>query len=294
MNNLEPRLNIGLPVYNGDKYLEETLVSLQNQTFRDYKLIISDNASTDRTEEICRTYASRDARICYYRNDRNIGAVQNWYRVFDLSSSEYFASVADDDVYHPEYIRKCIEVLDDDPATILCYSKTKVIDENGNLVGNFDVEVNTTSAKPYERLYNVLAKDYLCIQLYGVMRSSSLKRTRVFAGYFGCDRNTLAELALLGGLYEKPEYLFYHRLYPEALGIAMNSGKSLEELHILDPGTNWRYRSTSMTIHLNYFSSVARLIASPSEQMRCYQQLTRIILEKAVRRARRLVQKGNP
>src|SRR6187455_489654 len=95
------RLAIGLPVYNGEDYLEETLLSLQKQTFQDYTLVISDNASTDRTGEICQTYASMDPRIHYLRNEKNIGAYQNWYRVFELSSSEYFASVADDDLYAP-------------------------------------------------------------------------------------------------------------------------------------------------------------------------------------------------
>ena len=292
MINSGARLNIGLPVYNGEKYIEETLISLQKQTLQDYKLLISDNASTDRTEEICRSYASQDDRVCYYRNEKNIGAVQNWYRVFDLSSSEYFASVAHDDVYDPDYMRKCVEVLDRDPAVALCYSKTRVIDENSNQIGNFDVVVDTTSSKPHKRLYNVIMQDYLCIQLYGVMRSAALKSTKVFIGYYGCDRNTLAELALIGVLYEIPEYMFFHRLYPEALGIAMNSGKSLEELLVLDPGTDWRYRSTAMTIYRTYFASVARLIASPAERLRCYQQLTKLILEKAIKRGKRLGQQG--
>jgi glycosyltransferase involved in cell wall biosynthesis len=285
------RLNIGLPVYNGEKYLEATLISLQEQTWQDYSLIISDNASTDRTEEICRSYAARDERIHYYRNEKNIGAVQNWYRVFELSSSEYFASVAHDDIYAPDYMQKCMEILDLDESIVLCYSKTKVIDENGNLIGAFDVEVDTTSPKPHERLYSVLATDYLCIQLYGVMRSHALKSTRVFAGYYGCDRNTLFELALLGPLYEIPEPMFFHRLYPDALGIAMNSGKSLDELLILDPGTDWRYRSTFMTIYRNYLASIARLVNPTSERVRCYQQLARVILQKINKRARRLIEK---
>lgn len=283
----KPRLNIGLPVYNGEEYLEQTLISLRKQTFQDYKLIVSDNASTDRTEEICRTYAAMDDRICYYRNDKNIGATQNWYRVFDLSSSEYFASVADDDIYDPEYMRKCIEVLDRDPAMVLCFSKTKVIDANGNVAGNFEMEVDTTSPKPHERLYNIIAVDYLCIQLYGVMRSSALRNTKVFVGYNGCDRNTLIELALLGGIYEIPEYLFFHRLYQEALGIAMNSGKTLEELMVLDPGLNWSYRSTFPTIYGNYFASVGRLVNSPSERIRCYQQLMKLVFHKAIKRITR-------
>lgn len=292
MTNSTPRLNIGLPVYNGEKYIEETLISLQKQTFQDYKLIISDNASTDRTEDICRAYASRDNRICYFRNEKNIGATQNWYRVFDLSSSEYFASVAHDDLYDPEYMRSCIEVLDRDPSTILCYSKTGVIDETGNLVGKYDVEVDTSSADPGQRLYNVIAIDLLCIQLYGVMRSNALRATKMFSGYYGCDRNTLFELCLLGKLVELPEQLFHHRLYQGALGIAMNSGRSLDELLLLDPGTDWRYRSTAFTIYLNYFTSISRLIKSPGEQMRCYSQLVRVVCNKFGSRLNRLVQKS--
>ena len=291
MSNREHRLSIGLPVFNGEQYLKETLLSLQAQTFQDYQLIISDNASTDLTEEICRGYAAKDDRICYFRNEQNIGATQNWFRVFDLSSSEYFVSVADDDRYDPNYMHKCIEILDENPSVVLCYSKTKVIDGNGNLIGNFELEVDTTSPRPHERLYNVIAKDYLCIQLYGVMRSSALRNTRVFVGYYSCDRNTLFELALLGALYEIPEYLFYHRLYQEALGIAMNSGKTIEELMILDPGTDWRYRSTFLTVYRNYFSSVARLVTSPSERIRCYQQLTELVLQKTIQRASRFVGK---
>jgi hypothetical protein len=123
------------------------------------------------------------------------------------------------------------------------------------------------------------------------MRSTALRNTKKFAGYYGCDRNTLAELALLGALYEIPEYLFFHRLYPDALGIAMNSGKTLDELLLLDPGTDWRNRSTSLKIYSTYFDSVTRLVTSPSERIRCYQQLLKIILQKVVRRVGRFAQK---
>jgi hypothetical protein len=234
-----------------------------------------------------------DLRIRYFRNEKNIGATQNWYRVFDLSSSEYFASAAHDDLYAPDYMQKCIQVLDCDPSVILSYSRTKVIDESGKILGDFTVQVDTTSPNPHDRLYNVLAIDALCIQLYGVMRSSALRSTKVYAGYYGCDRNTLFELCLLGKMQEIPEYLFFHRLYPGALGIAMNSGKSVDELLALDPGTDWRYRTTAKTIYRNYFASISHLVASPSEQLRCYQKLSGLILQKAVKRISRKRQ-NNP
>jgi glycosyltransferase involved in cell wall biosynthesis len=287
MDNAVTRLSIGLPVFNGEDYLEDALDSLLGQTFSDFEIIISDNASTDRTKDICQAYMQRDSRIKYYRNQENIGAVQNWYRTFDLSSSEYFACAAHDDIYAPEYMQRCIDILDQNPSVVVCYSKTKVIDEHGKTVGNFEVEIDTTSPKPYLRLYNMIGIDYLCIQMYGVMRVNALRRTKVYIGYYGCDRNTLAELSLLGQIYEIPEHLFFHRLYPQALGVALNSGRSLQELLLLDPGTNWNLRFSAVTRFRNYFAAIARTPMSNIERMKCSAQLVRLIAEKSTHRITR-------
>lgn len=292
MRNLNPRLSIGLPVFNGENYLECALNSLINQTFTDFELIISDNASTDRTRDICEAHAVKDPRVRYYRNSVNIGATQNWYRVFELSSGEYFASAAHDDFYDPEYMRKCINVLDQDPAVVVCHSKTCMIDDNDNQIGNFEVELDTTSDKPHVRLFNIIATDYLCIQLYGVMRSKSLAATKVFSGYYGCDRNTLVELCLMGKIQEVPEYLFFHRLYDDALGAAMNSGKSIDELLLLDPGVDWQDRNYSRIIYSTYFASASRIVQSPPEKVKCYAQLGRIMVQKGFKRIGRILEKN--
>ena len=218
--------------------------------------------------------------------------MQNWYRVFELSSGEYFAFVADDDVYDPEYMRKCINVLDQDPSVVVCHSKTRVIDANDNFIGNFEVEVDTTSDKPHVRLYNIITTDYLCTQLYGVMRSKTLAATKRFSGYYGCDRNTLIELCLMGKIQEVPEYLFFHRLYANALGVAMNSGKSKDELLLLDPGMDWQNRSYNRIIYSTYFASVSRIVQSPTEQIKCFGELGRIIVQKGFKRIARLLGKN--
>lgn len=278
-----PRLSIGLPVFNGEKYLRFTLDSILGQTFADFELIISDNASSDGTEQLCRDYAARDDRIKYYRNAKNIGATQNWYRVLDLASADYFASVAHDDIYEPDYMRKCIEALDGDSTAVVCYSKTKVIDEAGEVTGVLGVEVDTTSDRPHDRLHHVIRSDYLCVQLYGVMRTEALRRTKVFVGYYGCDRNTLAELALLGKLREVPQYMFLHRIYPDALGAATAYGKTVDELLMIDPGTDWHRRSTNSTIFLNYFRSVRSLVRARSDRFRCYGSLCGLLIEQLLR-----------
>lgn len=293
MENVVPRLSIGMPVFNGEKYLASVLDSLLNQTYSDFELIISDNASADGTQEICLGYAARDRRVCYHRNPENIGAARNFHHVFSLSSSEYFAWTAHDDIYDSEYMRKCIDVLDRDPSVLVCYSKTTAIDAHGDFLRNIDVEVDTTSQYANVRLYNAIAVDYLCIQMYGVMRSSALRKVKTFAGYNGFDRNMLAELCLLGKLYEIPEHLFFHRLYQDALGIAMNSGKPLKELYLWDPGMNWQYRDPFLTMYRNYFTSVSRLVDSPTERIKCYLKLQRLMVEKMAKRAGRFIRKNN-
>ena len=85
-----PLLSVGLFVYNGERFLEETLDSILSQTFTDFELIISDNASTDRTGEISEAYVRRDDRIRYYRGEKNMGAGWNVRRVYELATGKYF------------------------------------------------------------------------------------------------------------------------------------------------------------------------------------------------------------
>jgi glycosyltransferase involved in cell wall biosynthesis len=126
-----PLVSVGLFVYNGERFIEETLHSILNQTFSDFELIISDNASTDRTGEISQAYARRDSRIRYYRNEKNMGAGWNIRRVYELATGKYYKQAATDDLLEPDFLRRCIEILESDPGCVLAHPKTKEIDENG-------------------------------------------------------------------------------------------------------------------------------------------------------------------
>lgn len=123
------RVSIGMPVYNGENFIEAALRSILAQTCREFELVVSDNASTDRTEDICRAYASLYPRIRYYRGDHNIGPARNANRTFLLSSGPYFKLAAHDDVLAPDFIEKCAGVLDRDPGVVLAYPLTMWIDE---------------------------------------------------------------------------------------------------------------------------------------------------------------------
>jgi glycosyltransferase involved in cell wall biosynthesis len=119
-------------VYNGEEYLAESLDALLGQTYEDFELIISDNASTDGTEEICRKYAAKDSRIRYVRQPKNIGATPNHNYVFAESRGELFKWASHDDLYGRDLLRRCVEALDERPDVILAHSDQAIIDGDGH------------------------------------------------------------------------------------------------------------------------------------------------------------------
>ena len=114
----EHRLSIGLPVYNGEKFLQNRLDGILSQTFSDFELIISDNASTDSTADICKEYALKDNRILYIRQENNIGPFNNGKFVLDKAQNEYFVFAAVDDLWKPTFLEKNIKVLDSDDNVV--------------------------------------------------------------------------------------------------------------------------------------------------------------------------------
>lgn len=205
------RVTIGLPVFNAERYLTEALDSCMAQTYADFELIISDNASTDRTREICEAYAARDNRVRYYRNDRNLGASPNFNRVFALSSSEYFKWAPYDDVIAPGFLARCVQILDAHKDCVLCYSKAVIIDEQSREVIDYDPGPPTESIKPEDRFRNLLLHPEYAIQQMGLIRSDALKETDLHRAFPSSDEVLLAELALLGRFYEIPERLYRYR-----------------------------------------------------------------------------------
>jgi glycosyltransferase involved in cell wall biosynthesis len=127
-----PLISIGLPVFNGEKYIQQALDSLLAQSYDNYELNISDNASTDGTGEVCRLYAAKDNRVHYYRQPRNVGMMENWRYVLQLASGEYFMWVAHDDCWSMNYIETLLACLLACPKAILSAGRTLYIDVDGN------------------------------------------------------------------------------------------------------------------------------------------------------------------
>jgi glycosyltransferase involved in cell wall biosynthesis len=268
-----PRVSIGLPVYNGERYIAETLDSLLAQTFEDFELIICDNASTDRTDHICRIYAEKDARIRYFRNAENVGAAANYRRVFELSSGEYFRWANCDDLFAPEGLARCVEVLDREPSVVLTYPKTKLIDERGSVISEYEDNLHLPSSKASERFAQCYQKLGLVNVIYGLIRTDVLKHTALIGNYIGSDRPLVAELTLYGKFWEIPEFLFYRRLHPGAFSSQKDTSKLLEFYH---PKIKYQVALTNWRHLYEQFAGVKRAPLGFSEKMRLHSHILRM------------------
>ena len=193
-----PSISVGMPVYNGEQYLELSIKATLAQSFDDFELIISDNASTDRTEEICRDYLSRDKRIKYIKNIKNIGAAGNFNQVFEKSSGKYFRWFSADDLCSDNLHAKCIAVLEDNLDAVMSYGKTSIIDGDGNFIEDYDDNLNLQQESVFDRFSTYLRVAGLMNAQYGLMRKSALTNTALMGNgsYPDADVVFLAELSL--------------------------------------------------------------------------------------------------
>jgi glycosyltransferase involved in cell wall biosynthesis len=269
-----PCLSIGLPVCNGERYVREAIDSLLAQAFGDFELIIADNASTDGSERICRGYAASDHRIRYVRNATNIGSLGNFNLTFAHARGRYFKWAADDDVVQPEFLARCLEVLEREPAVVLCHSHTRVIDEHGATVGDYAYPPgHGSSLTPSRRFDDVLAEDRWCFELFGVMRADTLRKTKLLAGHVGSDRGLLAELALQGRFAIVPDYLFFSRDHPCRL-VRRFPAHHLRAA-VENPELAGRRLMPHWRILAEYGRGVRRARLPPSERVRCFIALAR-------------------
>jgi glycosyltransferase involved in cell wall biosynthesis len=210
-----PRVTLGMPVYNGEAYLEESLRSLVGQTYEDFELIISDNASTDRTSTICRDFANNDRRIRYRRNAENVGFVRNQNPIIRDAIGDYFLLTHSDDVRLPTYLERTIPILDEDPGITVCYTRTRDIDEHGMFLPRKELDMRYDSEDHAERFRDIIRMDHLCEPVFGLTRVSALRQSRLHGDYADSDRVLLAELLLLGRFVRLPECLFHRRAHAQ-------------------------------------------------------------------------------
>jgi glycosyltransferase involved in cell wall biosynthesis len=280
-----PQVSIGLPVYNGENFVAEAIESVLAQTFADWELIISDNASTDRTGEICRAYAGRDERICYVRADVNRGVAWNFNRVFELARGEYFKWMAHDDLNASTQLERLVEVLDRDGSIVLASFQSAVIDGAGELIvaddpGQGDSELagappakeaarrrNTSSRQPWRRYRGVLLDSIRCYEVFGLMRTDVIRRTRLHGLYRGSEKVFLAEMALHARFSEVPELLFFSRWHDARY--SSNTSAQAQQLHFNPRASRRLVLPFQFRCSLEYLQVIFRAPLSPWQRLMC-------------------------
>jgi len=210
-----PLVSIGLPVYNGSDYLEGAIDSILTQTYGNIELLISDNGSTDNSQQIIRTAARQDGRVKTFIGRQNRGAAWNYNKVFFESSGAYFKWAAHDDLLHNLFVEECVNVMKKRPDVVLCFSRWADIDDKSNRIADKSAHPASLSADKITRFRNLIDLSHICEQVFGIIRRDALAGTRLIEAYADSDRVLLAELSLAGQFCEVPEILFYHRVHRE-------------------------------------------------------------------------------
>ena len=262
-----PRVSVGMPVYNGERYVRQAIESILSQTFRDFELIISDNASTDATEEICRGYASKDSRVRYYRSAQNRGAAWNHNRVVELARGEFFKWQCHDDYCDPRFLEKCLDVIRNNPSVVLCYPQFVRVDEEGRRLGIKSSRVEGRR-EALERFRSLIYRRDSCEEIYGLTRTAVIRKTLLIGPYSNSDDTFLAELILHGQFYQIPEPLFFYRIHPTKSTTAYPSRAA--RMAWFKPSAGSRFSVPFLRLFAGYFSLVRRSPLPWRVKLGCY------------------------
>ena len=280
-----PRLSIGLPVYNGEDFLAESLDSLLGQTYEDFELIISDNASTDETADICRGYAKQDSRIRYVRQPHNLGCAPNHNVLVQYARGELFKWVSHDDLYGRELIERAIEALDEYPQVVLANCWTAMIDSSRTVTKAVRYTLDTESPRAPERFRSMLFEKGGDDD-GGVIRMEMLRRIRPYDSYYHSDRTLVTEMALQGPFYHVPDWLYFRRDHPKSSIRAFTTPRT--NCTNLDPRRADRLRHPVVRLLgeyvLAYVTMIQRAPLSAADKRECYRHLVNWATSRAVPR----------
>jgi glycosyltransferase involved in cell wall biosynthesis len=229
----QPLVAVGVPVYNGEAYLEQRLFSILGQTFSDYELILCDNASTDGTASILQRIAAQDPRAKYIRQEQTVSPSLNFRRVFEESRAPYFLWAAADDLWEPEYLSTLVALLDKNPRAALAFTAFDYIGPSGEtLLRRIPIDWRRTwSGAKVSQVAWLIWADFAdqferreatsgrlaaaCCHVYGMMRREALAGIDEYYRsnpYSGADALALIALLCLGEFVVSDRILFHYRL----------------------------------------------------------------------------------
>jgi glycosyltransferase involved in cell wall biosynthesis len=201
-----PKLSIGMPLYNGGRFIEKSISSLINQTYTDFELIISDNCSNDDTEEICLKFKENDNRIKYYKQESNLGATSNFNYVLNNSSGEYFMWAAFDDIWDPNFISECINVLENNLDCVSVFTHFIIYDINSYKEIERITPSSLSSDLPSVRIMKSF-ENLVPNMIYGIHRREILAKNKYIVNQDWNDILIVAHQVFFGKYFILPKYL---------------------------------------------------------------------------------------
>ena len=262
-----PRVTIGLPVFNGENFLTSALRSLAGQDYPNLHIVIGDNGSTDATPQICKEFAASNANVTYLRSPENRGAAWNYNRLLDHAEGDYFKWQAHDDMCAPTLVSQCVDALERDPAVVVAYPQTALIDTEDAVVGEMDDDMDLADATAHARLRRFLSIQTEYHPVFGVIRLDALRQTGLIGPYIGSDVVLLAELAMRGEFREVAGRLFLRRFHDQTSWHANTGEDSLATW--FDPANAGRVAMPVSRMSTELVKSVWAADLPTTERVRC-------------------------
>lgn len=279
-NKFNLKLSIGIPVFNGEKFLRQCLDSLLTQTFANFELIISDNASDDSTSDICNEYSKKFKNFRYFKQKKNMGIKWNFNFVLEQAKCNYFIWVAVDDTFLPNFLKKNLEILESQQNLVGCISKIKPYDLNDLKISDTDEffknvtkqlrtrfrKRGTYSIKgTYDERVRFYLKKSTCQIIYGVIKTSVIRKSIIIEEFEGSDWCINLNILKQGDFHVIDEVLMLQ--FEGGLGSRGTFRKSVSSEHqkILGiffpwmPFTLWCSKKLGLKLFLKNFDCFLRL-----------------------------------
>ena len=204
-----PLISIGIPVYNEEKFLNQSLTSLLAQDYQNIEIIISDNASTDGTGDICARAAENNASVRVLRASVNTGATANFQRCLDAAKGDFFMWAGGHDLWSVDFVSQCVDALMHHPTAVIATPESEWIDPQSQPFGHRAFILDTRGMDPLARVFTLLWANMHA--MYGLMRTTALRAAGPIPNYSGADLILLLRIALQGDFVPAPGALWSRR-----------------------------------------------------------------------------------
>lgn len=265
-----PYVSIGLPVFNGERFLGRALDTLLGQDFRDLEVVVSDNASTDGTVELLRKYADADPRLRFEVQPTNRGASWNFNRVLAMAhpGARYFTWAAADDERTPDYLTRTIPILDGDPSVSLAHTGSADIDQDSYVLKTWAQPVDTwASFDVAERVAGLVTMRHECFTAFGLIRMEIAKQTRGLGTFADSDNVLITEIALRGRFVHDDAVCFFRRQHSYRSMVAFTDQR--DRVAWFDPSRAGQLSFPYWRTARELVGAVQRAPLSADERRRC-------------------------